>query len=318
MRNYGKVHTSFWTSETICGLSDDAKLLAAYLLTCPHSTIAGVFRLPVGYVCEDLQWNDARVSEGLHELLRNRFIRRCEVTSWTWVVKYLEWNKLENKNQRIGAVKIVNQIPKNCSWGIDYIIKNADWIGPDCEALEKGFKRVPKAFRIQEQEQEQEQLRNTKEITTTKGNQKENNSSHSKCPAPGEPGTGKIKCPDDFYPNDKTRDYYLEVVRQVNPGITQGQFEPILKIVIRDFIAYWANRKDKRKDWNLTFRKNPVAESKARQLAMATRTGGLPNDGRKQSAVDRVRAANAENLGMDEDERQPIDITPTVHREDNI
>jgi hypothetical protein len=54
MRDYGKVHSTFWSSPTTGALSDEGKLLALYLMTCGHGTIAGVFRLPDGYISEDL------------------------------------------------------------------------------------------------------------------------------------------------------------------------------------------------------------------------------------------------------------------------
>ena len=53
MRDYGKVFSTFWTSDSTRGMSDDAKVLALYLLTGPHSNIIGCFRLPDGYVSED-------------------------------------------------------------------------------------------------------------------------------------------------------------------------------------------------------------------------------------------------------------------------
>ena len=54
MRDYGRVYSTFWSSETTGTMSDDGKLLSVYLMTCSHATIAGVFRLPDGYVAEDL------------------------------------------------------------------------------------------------------------------------------------------------------------------------------------------------------------------------------------------------------------------------
>ena len=71
MRDYGKVHTSFWTSETIRSMSEDARILAMYLLTCPHNTIAGVFRLPDGYICDDMQWPIERVLKAFAETVEN-------------------------------------------------------------------------------------------------------------------------------------------------------------------------------------------------------------------------------------------------------
>jgi hypothetical protein len=37
MRDYGKVHTSFWISDGMRRVSDDARLLALYLLTGQHT-----------------------------------------------------------------------------------------------------------------------------------------------------------------------------------------------------------------------------------------------------------------------------------------
>lgn len=99
MRDYGKVQSSFWTSQTIRAMSQDARVLALYLITCPHGTISGVFRLPDGYVCDDLQWDHARVTKGLGELFRNDFCNRCETTKWLWIYKHFKWNKPENPNQ---------------------------------------------------------------------------------------------------------------------------------------------------------------------------------------------------------------------------
>lgn len=116
MRDYGKVHSSFWTSDTIRGMSEDARFLALYLLTSPHGTISGVFRLPDGYVCEDLQWSSERVSLTLSELLEKGFANRCETTKWVYICKHFEWNKPENPNQRKSAKKIALSIPDTCSW----------------------------------------------------------------------------------------------------------------------------------------------------------------------------------------------------------
>ena len=121
MRDYGKVHTSIWTSATVREMSEDGRTLALYLLTCSHGTIAGVFRIPDGYASDDLQWGSERVSEGFAELKRKGFATRCETTKWAWVIKHFEWNPLENPNQRKAAHKIASQIPEKCEWRLDFI-----------------------------------------------------------------------------------------------------------------------------------------------------------------------------------------------------
>ena len=133
MRDYGKVHTSFWTSDTIRSLSEDGRMLAFYLLTNPHGTIAGVFRLPDGYVCEDMQWDAERVSKGFAELFAKGFATRCNITKWVVLHKHYEWNPLENPNQRKSAVKIANSIPAECSWKLEYMRVSADILGLSVE-----------------------------------------------------------------------------------------------------------------------------------------------------------------------------------------
>jgi hypothetical protein len=116
MRDYGRVYSSFWTSVDIRSLSDDGKLLALYLLSNPHGTIAGVCRLPDAYVADDLNWQLERVSEGFDELLRKGFANRCETTDWTWVTKFFDWNRPHNPNQWKAARKVAGSVPVNCSW----------------------------------------------------------------------------------------------------------------------------------------------------------------------------------------------------------
>jgi hypothetical protein len=121
MRDYGKVHTAVWASDTIRALSDDGKMLAMYLMTSPHSTIAGVFHLPDGYVCEDIRWSLERVIEGFKELFREGFANRCETTKWVWVNKHLDWNPPENPNQRKSAAKVAQSVPDKCCWKAEFM-----------------------------------------------------------------------------------------------------------------------------------------------------------------------------------------------------
>lgn len=121
MRDYGRIHCAYWTSAGIQPLADGPKLLGAYLLTCEHGTIAGAFRLPIGYVADDLKWGFETVTEGFSELSRIGFINRCETSNWVWLRKYLEWNTPENPNQWKAIRKIVAQIPVQTTWLPDFV-----------------------------------------------------------------------------------------------------------------------------------------------------------------------------------------------------
>lgn len=153
MRDYGRVHSSFWTSATTRSMSEDGRALALYLLTSPHATIAGVFRLPDGYVCEDLQWEAKRVDEGFDELFVKGFAKRCATSKWVWVLRHLEWNALENPNQKKAAQRVALSIPSSCAWLPDFIEECASQIGLDANA----FETLPQPFVNQEQQHQQQQ-----------------------------------------------------------------------------------------------------------------------------------------------------------------
>jgi uncharacterized phage protein (TIGR02220 family) len=97
-------------------MSEDGRMLALYLMTCPHNTITGVFYLPDGYITDDIQWPLERVKKGFAELLAKGFANRCETTKWVWICKHLEWNPPDNPNQRKSAAKIGLSIPGKCIW----------------------------------------------------------------------------------------------------------------------------------------------------------------------------------------------------------
>jgi len=157
MRDYGKVYTSFWSSATIRGLSDDGRILALYLMTSPHTTIIGAFRLPDGYVCEDLQWSIERVSVTLTELFDNGFANRCETTKWVWIRKHLDWNPPENPNQRKSCAKVSQQIPDECGWKLEFMRVCGEVIGIEPPKKANPSQTVTEPFLNQKQEQEQEQ-----------------------------------------------------------------------------------------------------------------------------------------------------------------
>lgn len=139
-------------------MSEDARHLALYLLTSPHSNIIGAFRLPDGYVCEDLQWSPERVAEGFAELLANGFANRCGTTKWVWIYKHLEWNQPENPNQRKSAAKIAMSVPDECAWKADFIGVNGELLGVEGKPLPNPSATVSEPFLNQKQEQEQKEI----------------------------------------------------------------------------------------------------------------------------------------------------------------
>jgi hypothetical protein len=172
MRDYGRVYCSFWTSEDIRSLSEDARTLALYLLTSPHGTIAGVCRLPDGYVCEDLKWVPERVSEGFRELSHKGFGKRCETTKWVWICKFFEWNLPENPNQWKAARRVSLQVPDNCSWKACFLDVFARAAGDDPAPAKDPSGTLTKPFRNQDQDQDQDQEVRDVELNSTSAGEK--------------------------------------------------------------------------------------------------------------------------------------------------
>jgi hypothetical protein len=156
MRDYGVVSSTFWTSEDISKFSDQGKLLALYLLTGPHSNIIGCYRLPFGYVQDDLNWNNGTVSKGFSELSRNGFATHDSGSNWVLVHKYLKWNPIENPNQGKFAEKIIRQIPSNFSIYNELVMAIEQYGRHISEGLLNSLRTLSKGlhkpFRNQEQE----------------------------------------------------------------------------------------------------------------------------------------------------------------------
>lgn len=127
-------------------MTEDGRTLAAYLLTGPHSNMLGCFRIPDGYVCEDLHWESERVSEGFQILFEKGFATRSEGSKWVVIHKFLKWNQPENPNVVKAAEKLFDQIPDAC--GLKPLLATciAEYEPRFSSAKLKGFEMVSKGL----------------------------------------------------------------------------------------------------------------------------------------------------------------------------
>ncbi|WP_224385231.1 hypothetical protein [Klebsiella michiganensis] len=195
MRDYGKVHTSFWISDGMRRVSDDARLLALYLLTGQHTNMIGCFRLPDGYVSEDLAWTPERVSKGFDELSANGFATRDSSSKWVLIRNFLSWNSVENPNQGIAALRLFDQVPDKSSVKPELARVLASALSHISISKLKGSERVLQPFLNQEQEQEQEQ------------DQEEDSSGYGSATPPGDQGQSEGDNPEQkkTYPDEFER-----------------------------------------------------------------------------------------------------------------
>ncbi len=112
MKPFGKVESRFWISQDILKLSDQGKLLALYLLSCPHGNMLGVFRLPKAYIIGDLKWNEATVSRTLHELATIKFISVCDGSDYVCINQFIRHNDTANAEQFTARLNDLEALPE--------------------------------------------------------------------------------------------------------------------------------------------------------------------------------------------------------------
>jgi len=152
---YVKLATKFWTDEKIINLPHNVKLLNLYVLTSPHSNMAGYYRLPKAYIQADLQISKEELDKAFSKLLEEGLIKYCEKSSIVLVPNYYKYNPIQNKNQAKGAIKRTKELPKN-SLVDDY--KKAIELHAD-KYKNVLFKGLPEAF--------DKRLGNTETVTET-------------------------------------------------------------------------------------------------------------------------------------------------------
>lgn len=114
---YMKMASKIWRDEKFYDLSPEAKLLYIYILSSPHSNMAGFYVLPELYIMDDLKMDRETVSEGFGELFEKGLVNRCSKSSVTLVPNYLKYNQVANPNQAIGINQRVKELPANALVG---------------------------------------------------------------------------------------------------------------------------------------------------------------------------------------------------------
>lgn len=106
-RRYGQVPLDLWNKPEFRALTDPGKLAVLFFWCGPHSTSAGIGRVPDGYAVNDLGWDKTKWAGARVEAEEAGFIRRDDQTETVLVTDYLKSNKPQNPRHRAA---IVNQI----------------------------------------------------------------------------------------------------------------------------------------------------------------------------------------------------------------
>jgi hypothetical protein len=112
-RKFGQIESGFWHSKKLHAATDQAKLLAVYLLSCPHRNSSGMFRVPLAYIGADLGWPEKQVRIQVSELVSRRLIEYDEQVSILRFVGWFGHNEVDNRKH---AQAVINQIEElKCS-----------------------------------------------------------------------------------------------------------------------------------------------------------------------------------------------------------
>lgn len=139
---YQKIEVKIWNDEKFVTLTEDAKLLFLYLLTCPHSNALGVYVLKLGYIGEDLNWERGRGFEALSKLLQEGLIAYDKACSLVFVRNYLNYNKVSNENQFKNVREIFSSLPKS-----ELLQEVSTILQALAERLDQTFEAPPKQHR---------------------------------------------------------------------------------------------------------------------------------------------------------------------------
>jgi uncharacterized phage protein (TIGR02220 family) len=131
-------------------------------LSSSHTNMMGCFRIPFGYIAEDLRWNVSKVHVAMIELQKMQFILCDEVSDWIMINNFLKYHPIENPNQGRSIANIFEETPKDLIFITNLIEKlleqkkhlNVDFI----KSLETLSKQFPNQEQDKEQKQEQDKI----------------------------------------------------------------------------------------------------------------------------------------------------------------
>lgn len=170
MRDYGKVSPRFWTGTTgkrIRDLGPVAQVVALYLLTCPASSMTGLYYLPLPTLAHETGLPIEGASEALRRLSEADFAHYDVAQEVVWVPEMARFQIAEElaprDKQIVGIIREVAK-HKKCRFVADFYERYRKAFHlPDGSPYEG----PPKAPRSQDQDQEQEQERGETRVRAT-------------------------------------------------------------------------------------------------------------------------------------------------------
>src|SRR6056297_3090912 len=110
---FNKLNSSFWIDEKERTWNGKTRQLALYILTNPHRSSEGLYRLPKYYMAGDLEYKLEEINVLLKKLIDSGFISYDGENSLILIRKALKYAPTRNKNHQKAAIKILKELPKS-------------------------------------------------------------------------------------------------------------------------------------------------------------------------------------------------------------
>ncbi|TBH09921.1 hypothetical protein [Rhizobium leguminosarum] len=109
-RKFSMVSPSIWRSQRFGRLSERAKLLQLYFITCGHQNSSGCFSVPDLYACADLGWQLSEYAPARKELWDSGLIVFSPETSTIFVRNWFKHSGPSNDKHAQGTLRVIGEI----------------------------------------------------------------------------------------------------------------------------------------------------------------------------------------------------------------
>lgn len=116
------INAHIWHDERLRKLSKEGVIAYMYLMTSPHSNMAGFYVLPLEYMAYDLNWTPKVCDEVLCELESHWFIKRDSYNKVILILDHLRHNPVGGPSHFKCVVNILKEMPPTSLMSDFYVI----------------------------------------------------------------------------------------------------------------------------------------------------------------------------------------------------
>jgi hypothetical protein len=109
--HFTKVSRTLWRSKKFRAVSNDARLLYLYLLTCPHNNAAGCFVLPPEYGRADIEFSVSQWEDSLSALSEAGLVLSDRTEEVILITNWFTFNAPLNGKHAAGIRKVIASVP---------------------------------------------------------------------------------------------------------------------------------------------------------------------------------------------------------------